>query len=377
MARDRARSTKVLAAAALAAVLGLAAAPRPLAAGEPREPTWSERASFEHAGFEKYVTCLALSPDGSSVAIGGDHRGIWVGSLATGRLFHRVSDGASAVAFTASGLLVEATSRDLRLRSLPDLDVVRAVNVPALSMPRVLAPTSSRVALRGKDARSPCEVWELDHWDLGLETPRKVGTFPFSPSTSNVWIAGDGEVLVTLTETRALFRGIKGESVAQVVSAKELEVSAVSRSGQLAALGYGGDHVVLVDRARGQLRGGPVLDAPPLPVAFDVLDEKKQPHLDTRARIEALAFSPDERFLAVGAMKARYEPREIDDVMLCCVTRAPGVGKVSWVEIWDLAAKTRVARIRCGEPIKALAFSPSSDSLAVADVGGVRVFGRD
>ncbi len=71
------------------------------------------------------VTGLAFSPDGRFIGSAGDDLNVW--SLADGTLIQSISEATIEVAVSADGLLAQQLADEVRLRTLPDLSLVRTI----------------------------------------------------------------------------------------------------------------------------------------------------------------------------------------------------------------------------------------------------------
>ena len=404
---------------------------------------WALRQTRKHA--------VAISPDGRLVATGGSDKRISIHETATAAHVHELSghgDVVRALAFSPDGRLLASGGDDLTLR-LWDVasgrpELVLTGHRASIQLVRFSADGTRLHSLADDGIR----VWNVEPEDPTVVLHKgHAGAVVFSPdgdtlysggtdNTFLVWEASSGAPLGVASFTRGLIAALAvspdgrvlavghnrgGLALWDTASLEPLR-ELVGHSGSVAALSFSPDGKRLIScSSAGQVftwdpvTGERLLEEPgtrttKIGVAFspdgrrmavtttegvrigDVVSGKTIRTLAVPAVVHAVAWSPDGRWIAVGAADhavrifdaatgaLRHERRDHAAAVYALEfspdsTRLASGSDDTTVRIWDVAAGAPVARLRGQhDPIFDLAFSPDGRMLASAGGTGVRLW---
>lgn len=316
------------------------------------------------------VKCLALSPDGRFLAVGGDYT-LWICDTRTGRLTHRLlgaSERAHSLAFSPDGkLLASGTNRGWvdvwRVSTGRSLEHFQAhyTWVSAIAF----SPDGALLATGGED--KSVQVWEVATGECRRAFPAldfEASALAYSPDSGYIAVSyTEGTIRLWNARTGALERLL-------YEIPKRLEFLHFSLDGALLATGFGSTAMVW-DVATGQVLQSPAEPPEPNGVASQGQCEARSPdgccsaistgwkgsielrrcdtgellHLLTDPSgcdgVVSLAFSPDAKLLAAGH-------------------------DGFWARLWDVESGELIQSLRThADAVGALAFSPDGSLLAV------------
>jgi WD40 repeat protein len=349
------------------------------------------------------VNSAAFSPDGRTLAVGGQdgHIGLW--KVATGRRTATLAEGSSAVGVAFSpdgqtlavgdaanntGLWDVATGR--RTATLPEGSEISGVAFSPDRQTLAVGDSAGRVRLwnvaRGQQIAALAEgnsvssvVFSPDRktlavgdaagriglWDVARG--RRAATLTEGSPVSTVAFSPDGQTLAVGDSAGrvGLWEVARGRRAATLAEGSPVSTVAFSSDGQTLAAGDSAGRVGLWDAARGKLPASLAEDGPVASVAFspngqtlaagdqgshvglwDVATGRRTATLtDGGSLVNGVAFSVGGQTLAAGDSGGH-------------------------VGLWDVATGRRTATLNEGDPVVGVAFSPEGQTLAAGDLSG-------
>jgi WD40 repeat protein len=253
-------------------------------------PSGEELASFDHGSS---VTAIAFGP-----------RGQWLAASSEGQIFPEPREDL---------VWLWDVSRRKELLRIPHTDLVRSI---------AISPDGRYLATAGGGGIAPKTQDRSVHlWEMPGGRPLRY--FPAVSDVLHVGFSSDGKLGASIERSGILtvWRPDSGAEVARRDLSVEAQGFVFAHTGSRLA-------VATLDSAR-------IYDVPSL------REVQRIPH---ESFVNAVAFSPDDRFLATG-----------DSRMMA--------------HVWDLSANLEVARFRLDESVSSVAFNPDGRFLATAGFG--------
>jgi WD40 repeat protein len=315
-------------------------------------------------GHQNSVQTVAFTPSGKLVATGGWDYDILMWDVATRKLTAKLTlpNGATAIAFTADGLLATARSSWITLYDLATGQTLGRFGEGADI--RSLAWSADGKTLLSVDRSGKLTLWTIKLRTAGARLRASV----HAPSRSAAF-SPDGKTIVScevLERTVKIRDGATGEVVA-TLEGHDAPVATVAWSpdGKLIASGADDANVTI----------------------WAAAERKEAVSFDAGVKVLSVAFSPDGKTLAVGGKKeslglfavetgklaAKLSPSQGEVRSLAFSpdgkTLAVAVGKV--VELWDTAKNERRATLTDHKSeVWCVVFSPDGKTLATGSWDG-------